>query len=73
MAVSGGSTVPTRNHNPLTGREIICEWNKIKTSQKETNMGVAQLLNLNVKIYLVKIGSQIEDIDTFNCVKFVVF
>lgn len=46
------------------------EWNKIKTSQKETNMGVAQLLNLNVKIYLVKIGSQIE---TFNCVKFVVF
>lgn len=49
------------------------EWNKIKISQKETNMGVAQLLNLNVKIYLVKIGSQIEAIDTFNCVKFVVF
>lgn len=49
------------------------EWNKIKTSQKETNMGVAQLLNINVKIYLVKIGSQIEAIDTFNCFKFVVF
>ena len=36
-------------------------------------MGVAQLLNMNVKIYLVKIGSQIEATDTFNCVKFVVF
>ena len=66
--------MPTRNHNPLTGREIICEWNKIKTSQQERNQyGVAQLLNLNVKIYLVKIGSQIEAIDTFNFVKFVVF
>lgn len=42
-------------------------------NRKETNMGVAQLLNLNVKIYLVKIGSQIEAIDTFNCVKCVVF
>ena len=65
--------MPTSNHNPLTEREIICEWNKIKTPQKETNMGVALLLNLNVKIYLVKIGSQKEAIDTFNCVKFVVF
>lgn len=47
--------------------------NGTKLKQKETNMGVAQLLNINVKIYLVKIGSQIEATDTFNCVKFVVF
>ena len=64
--------MPARNHNPLTGREIIWNGTKLK-HHKRKPMGVAQLLNLNVKIYLVKIGSQIEAIDTFNCVKFVVF
>ena len=74
----GGSTVPTSNHNPFPQGNIslylrggMSEWNKIKTPQKETNETEAQLL-LNAKSYLLKIDSQIEAIDTFNCVKFLV-